>query len=71
MALLEDIILTDSVEIKTTPEKIFDFFVQLVDNESYRLWHPEDHVAFRWLKGKPWEEGSEVYAEKYIRTRYT
>jgi len=66
MALLEDITLTDSVEIKTTPEKIFDFFVQLVDDESYRIWHPEDHVAFRWLKGRPWEESSEVYAEEYI-----
>ena len=30
MALLEDIILSDSVEIKTTPEKVFDFLVQLV-----------------------------------------
>jgi hypothetical protein len=25
MALMEDVTLTDSIEIKTTPEKIFDF----------------------------------------------
>ena len=47
MVLLEDITLTDSLEIKATPEKVFDFRVQLVDDESYRIWHPEDHVAFR------------------------
>lgn len=66
MALLEEITLTDSIEIKTTPEIIFNFLLQLVDDESYRNWHPQDHVAFRWLKGKPWEEGSLVYAEEYI-----
>lgn len=66
MALLEDVILTDSIEIRTTPEKIFDFFAHLVDDESYRAWHPDDHVAFRWIKGMPWEEGSVVYAEEYI-----
>jgi len=66
MALLEEVTLTDSVEIKTTPDKIFDFFERLVDDDSYRIWHPQDHVAFRWLKGKPWEEGSVVYAEEYI-----
>lgn len=47
MVLLEDIPLTDSAEIRATPEKVFDFFVQLVDDESYRIRHPEDHVAFR------------------------
>ena len=66
MALIEDVTLTDSIGIKTTPERIFDFFAHLVDDESYREWHPKDHVAFRWLKGKPWEEGSVVYAEEYI-----
>jgi len=66
MGLMEDITLTDSIEIKTKPEKIFDFLVHLVDDESYRAWHPKDHVALRWLKGNPWEEGSVVYAEEYI-----
>jgi len=66
MALLEDVILTDSIEIKTRPEKIFNFFAKLVDDESYRAWHPDDHVALRWIEGQPWEEGSVVYAEEYI-----
>ena len=66
MPLLEDVVLTESVEIKTTPQKIFDFFRHLVDDESYRAWHPDDHVALRWIKGRPLEEGSVVYAEEYI-----
>jgi len=66
MALLKDVILTDSIEIKTTPEKIFDFFTNIVGDESYRAWHPEDHVALRWIEGQPWKEGSVVYAEEYI-----
>ena len=66
MALLKDVILTDSIGIKTTPEKIFDFFTNIVGDESYRAWHPEDHVALRWIEGQPWKEGSVVYAEEYI-----
>ena len=66
MKLLEDIVLTDSIEIHATPEEIFAFFLQIVDDASYRAWHPEDHVAFRWIKGKPWQERSVAYAEEYI-----
>ena len=66
MKLLEDIVLTDSIVISTTPEKIFGFFLQIVDDASYQAWHPEDHVAFRWIKGAPWQQGSVAYAEEYI-----
>jgi len=66
MAFLEDVILTDSIKIKTTPEKIFNFLTSIVDDDSYRAWHKEDHVSFRWLKGQPWAEGSVIYAEEYI-----
>jgi uncharacterized protein YndB with AHSA1/START domain len=66
MALLKDVTLTYSIEIKTTPEKIFSFLTNLVDDESYRAWHPDDHVSLRWIEGQPWEEGSVVHAEEYI-----
>ena len=56
----------DSIEIETTPDKIFDFLTSIVDDESYRAWHPNDHVALRWIEGQPWEEGSVVLAEEYI-----
>jgi hypothetical protein len=66
MALREEIILTNSVEIKTTPEKVFDFLTHIIDDESYRAWHPDDHVAFCWIKGQPWKEGSVLYAQEYL-----
>jgi len=66
MALLNEVTLTDSIEIKTTPEKIFGFLINLVDDESYRAWHTDDHVSLRWIEGQPWEEGSVVHAEEYI-----
>ncbi len=66
MKLMEDIYLTDSTDIRATPEEIFDFLHNLVDDESYRAWHPKDHVTMRWEKGSPWQEGSIVYAEEYF-----
>jgi hypothetical protein len=66
MAFFEDVILADSIEIRTTREKIFNFLTSIVDDDSYKAWHKEDHVCFRWLKGPPWTEGSVVYAEEYI-----
>lgn len=64
MGLLEDVILKHSIDIKTTPEKIWEFFMNIEQN--YETWHPEDHVLFRWKRGKPWEEGSVIYAEEYL-----
>jgi len=66
MSLFNDITLTDSIEIKATPERIFEFFTNLSEGENYRSWHPQDHVSFRWVKGNPWQVGSVVYAEEYI-----
>ena len=64
MPLFKPLVLTDSIEIKTTPEKIWEFFTNLEKN--YRTWHPEDHVIFQWIKGKPMEAGSKFYAEEYV-----
>lgn len=32
MGIFEDLVLTDSIEIKTTPEKVFDFLTHIVDD---------------------------------------
>ncbi len=56
-------VLQDSIEIKTTPEKIFDWLIRF--EEHYREWHP-DHVACSWVKGGPEKEGSILYIEEYI-----
>lgn len=66
MPFFEDRVLTDTIEIKTTPEKIFSFLTSIVDDDSYRAWHPKDHVKLRFIKGQPWTEGSVIYAEEYI-----
>ncbi|THB75042.1 MAG: SRPBCC family protein [Desulfobulbaceae bacterium] len=66
MPFFEDVVLTDSIEIETTPEAIFTFITNIKDDESYRAWHQTDHVAFQWLKGAPWQEGSILYAEEYF-----
>jgi hypothetical protein len=63
MAFFEEVVLKDSIEIKTTAEKVFNFLTNIIDDDSYRAWHKEDHVSFRWLKGNPWTEGSVLYIE--------
>ena len=64
MALFERIVLKDTVEIETTPEKIWGFWANM--DKNYKAWHPEDHILFRWTKGRPMEEGSTIYAEENV-----
>ena len=66
MGFLEDVIITDSIEVKATPEEIYTFLTGIVDDEGYRAWHEQEHVAFRWVKGPPWVEGSVMYVEEYL-----
>ena len=61
MSLFKHLELKDSIDIKATPEKIWDFFVNL--DKNYKSWHPEDHILFKWIKGKPMELGSQFYGE--------
>ena len=58
------IILRDTVEIKASPEQIFEFFIHF--KENFHAWHP-DHVECRYLnfEGTP-EEGSVIYIEEYL-----
>ena len=58
--------LEDSIEVKATPEKVFEWLVQrFKDKASYQAWHA-DHVDMRWIKGEPMKEGSVAYAEEYL-----
>ena len=57
--------LTDSIRIKASSEKIFNFLTSLKDTESYKAWHP-DHILMRWIKGEPFTEGSVAYSEEYL-----
>jgi hypothetical protein len=64
MALFERIVSKDTVEINTTPEKIWGFWVNM--DKNYKALHPEDHILFRWTRGRPMEEGSIIYAEETV-----
>ena len=63
MGIFDPLILKHSIEIATAPEKIWEFFANLDTN--YTTWHPEDHVVFRWIEGKPLEVGARFYSEQY------
>lgn len=69
MPLFRQLLLKDSISINTAPEKIWDFFTTL--DKNYTIWHPEDHIVFKWIKGKPLEQGSKCYAEQYVTGKAT
>ena len=56
--------LEHSVEVRTTPDKIWEFFVNL--DQNYTMWHPDDHIVWKWSEGPPLEQGSTIYAEQYM-----
>lgn len=56
--------ITHEVAINTSPEKIWEFLINIEKN--YKAWHPEDHILFRWIKGAPFEKGSIFYAEQLM-----
>ena len=64
MSLCKPLLLRHSIEIKASPEKIWEFFVHL--EENYKSWHPEDHIVFKWVKGTPMETGSRYYGEEIM-----
>jgi len=59
------ITIKESIEIKVTPEKCFAWLTNIRSKENYQAWHP-DHVAFTWVKGESFQEGSIVYFEEYL-----
>ena len=67
MGIFEQLALKDSIEIKTTPQEIWKFFANLEKN--YTTWHPEDHIVFKWVEGRPLEAGSKFYAEQSFMGR--
>lgn len=64
MIFFKERVLLDSIEIDTTPEKIWGFFNNI--DKNYKSWHPDDHIVCRWIKGKPHEVGSILYAEEIL-----
>ncbi len=63
MPLFQRLELSHSIEIKTTPELIWNF---LKNPENYTIWHPKDHIKVIWTEGKPFELGSKFYSEQLV-----
>lgn len=59
------IALKDTIEIKVSPEQIFQFFVHF--KENFHAWHA-DHVKCGWI-GKPAKEGSILCVEEYLHAK--
>ena len=58
--------LIDSIEIHTTPEKVFNGLIKVFSTQEYfKKWH-KDHVKCNWTKGEPFEVGSILYCEEYL-----
>lgn len=64
MGIFKQVVLKNSIEIKTSSEKIWAFLANIEKN--YKSWHPKEHILFHWTKGKPLEIGSAIYSEEVM-----
>ena len=55
--------LSDSIEIKAPPEKVYEWFTHI--DQNYLDWHP-DHVKAIWLTENKMEIGAKLYTEENI-----
>lgn len=60
------ITLQDSVQIRASPEEVFDFFIHF--KENFMAWHP-DHVRCWYLEDGPLEEGSTFFVQEYLHKK--
>ena len=64
MFLFKQVILKNSIEIATSPEKISAFFANIEKN--YKSWHPKEHIFFHWIEGRPLEIGSKINSQEIM-----
>ena len=64
MAIYKQFIVKSSTEIDAAPEEIWNFFKNIEQN--YKMWHPKEHIYFKWVKGKPLELGSKIDSEEAV-----
>lgn len=65
MPFFQDVVIAESLPIKTRPKDLFNYLTAIVDDDSFKTLNAKN-VSFRWLKGQPWTVGSIAYAEKYL-----
>ena len=50
-----------------TPEMVDWWFDNIDNSERYRLWHPEDHISFKWIVPPTQSHvGAECLIEEYV-----
>jgi hypothetical protein len=60
------ITLRDTIEIGSSPEEVFDFFIHF--KENFMAWHP-DHVRCWYLEDGPLEEGSTFFVQEFLHKK--
>ena len=60
------ITLQDTIEIRSSSEEVFNFFVHF--KENFMAWHP-DHVRCWYLEDGPLKEGSTFFVQEYLHKR--
>ena len=58
--------LRDTIEIRTAPDELFDWFADLP--KHYRAWHP-DHVVCRFERGATLRPGARLHVEEFLHGR--
>lgn len=54
-------IITETIEIQTTPEQVWNFLTNLDKDNNYKKWHPTDHITYALRKGSMGNIGGEAY----------
>ena len=58
-------VINHSHSIGVSSDRAFNWFTNL--DKNYITWHPDSHINFQWLSGKPVKEGSTFIFEEQIR----
>lgn len=58
--------ITEVTLVKAPAKEVWNFLTNLQTGDTYRKWHPRDHIKIICLKGNGEAVGSNFYAEEYI-----
>lgn len=58
--------ITEEIEIKATPEQIWNFLTNLHVDNNYKKWHPTDHITYVLRKGSMGKVGGLAYFEEHL-----
>lgn len=59
--------LSHEIDIDAPANDLWLFFENL--EENYKLWHPQDHIIFKWLGSKPIKAGTKFHSQQIMMGR--